>query len=105
LLLNPTYLLKYVLNCQHNFSFYSDGLRTGRSEFDSRQCKIILFSITSRLVLGPTQPPIQWVPGTPSPVVKRQGREVDHSHPSNAEVEIDGAIPPFPIGLHGIVLN
>jgi hypothetical protein len=25
--------------------------------------KIFLFSIASRLVLGPTQPPIQWIPG------------------------------------------
>jgi len=25
------------------------------------------------------QPPIQWVPGAPSPGVKRPGREADHS--------------------------
>jgi hypothetical protein len=37
--------------------------------------------------LGPTQPPIQWVMGTLSPEVKRQGREADHSPPSNAEVK------------------
>jgi hypothetical protein len=32
------------------------------------------------------QPPIQWVPGTLSPRVKRPGREADHSPPSSAEV-------------------
>jgi hypothetical protein len=45
----------------------------------------------SRLALGPTQPSIQWVPG-----VKWQGREADHSPPSNAEVKNGGAIPPLP---------
>jgi hypothetical protein len=37
--------------------------------------------------LGPTQPPIQWVPGALSPRVKRPGREADHSSPSSAEVK------------------
>jgi hypothetical protein len=41
----------------------------------------------SRTTLGPTQPPIQWVPGTLSLGVKRPGRETDHSHPSSAEVK------------------
>jgi len=36
----------------------------------------------SRPVLGPTQPPIQWVPE-----VKWPGRETDHSLPSSAEVK------------------
>jgi hypothetical protein len=39
----------------------------------------------SRLALGPTQPPVQWVPGVFSPGVKR-GRDADHSPPSSAEV-------------------
>jgi len=38
-------------------------------------------------VMGPTQPPIQEVPGALSQGVKRPGREADHSPPSNAEVE------------------
>jgi hypothetical protein len=38
--------------------------------------------------LGPTQPPVQWVPGVLSPGVKaRPGRDADHSPPSSAEVE------------------
>jgi hypothetical protein len=38
-----------------------------------------IFSTSSRPVLGSTQPTIQWVPGAPSPWVKRPGREPDHS--------------------------
>jgi hypothetical protein len=37
--------------------------------------------------LGPTQPPIQWVPAVLSLGVKRPGREADHSFPSSAEVK------------------
>jgi len=44
------------------------------------------FPHMSRLALGPTQPPIQWVPGF-SPGVKRPGRAVDHSPTSIAEVK------------------
>jgi hypothetical protein len=57
-------------------------------EFKSRQgLGIFLFTPTSRPALGLTQPPIQWVPGVLSLAVKRQGREANHSSPSNAEVE------------------
>jgi hypothetical protein len=42
----------------------------------------------SRPALGPTQPPVQWVPGGPFPGAKaRPGRDADHSPPSSAEVE------------------
>jgi hypothetical protein len=42
----------------------------------------------SRPALGPTQPPVQWVPGVLSPGVKaRPGRDADHAPPSSAEVE------------------
>ena len=40
----------------------------------------------SRPALGPSQPPIQWVPGL-FPGVKRPGRGVDHPPPSSVEVE------------------
>jgi hypothetical protein len=43
--------------------------------------------------LGPTQPVIQWVSVALSLMVKRPGREADHSFPSSAEVENGGAIP------------
>jgi hypothetical protein len=49
---------------------------------------IFLFATVSRPVLGPTKPPIQWVPGALSPGVKEQGHEADHSLPSSAEVKL-----------------
>jgi hypothetical protein len=48
---------------------------------------IFLLTAASRKALGPTQPPIQWVPGAISLVIKGPGREADHSPPSSAEVE------------------
>jgi hypothetical protein len=51
--------------------------------FDSRRrLGVFLFITASRTALGPTQPPIQWVPGALSLGVKRSGREADHSLPS-----------------------
>jgi hypothetical protein len=58
--------------------------------------KIFLFPTTSRLALGPTQSPIQWVMGTISPGIKRPGHETNHSPPSSAKVKNGGAIPPHP---------
>jgi hypothetical protein len=48
---------------------------------------IFLFTTVSRTTLGPTQPPIQWVPRVLSLVVKRPGPEADHSSASSAEVK------------------
>jgi hypothetical protein len=39
------------------------------------------------MLLGSTQPPIQWVPVALSLGVKRPRREADHSRPSSAEVK------------------
>jgi hypothetical protein len=56
--------------------------------FDCRRgLGIFLFTTASRTVPGPTQPPIQWVPGALSLGVKQQGREADHSPPPSAEVK------------------
>jgi hypothetical protein len=54
----------------------------------------------SRPALGPTQSPIQCVPG-----VKRPGREADHSPPTSTEVKNSGAIALLHKCLHVIVLN
>jgi hypothetical protein len=60
----------------------------------------------SRTALGPTQPPIQCVPGALSLGVKRLGREADHSSPSSAEVKNAWSSTSTPsIGLHGMVLS
>jgi hypothetical protein len=57
---------------------------------------IFLFTTASRTALGPTQLPIQWVPGALFLGVKGAGRESHHPPPSRAEVKMTGAIPPLP---------
>jgi hypothetical protein len=60
---------------------------------DSRRgLEIFLFTTASRTALGPTQPPIQWVPRALSLGVKRPGSESDHSPPSSAEVKESGEL-------------
>jgi hypothetical protein len=64
------------------------GLTIGVLGLDSRRgLRNFLFITGSRTVLGPAQPPIQWLPGAVSLVVKRSVREADHSPPSNAEIK------------------
>jgi hypothetical protein len=54
----------------------------------------LTFTTASRPAVGPTQPPIQWVPGALSLGIKQPRREADHSHPSSADVKrMRGAIP------------
>jgi hypothetical protein len=48
--------------------------------------KIFLLSTLSSKVLGPSQPPLQWVPGNVYLGVKWLGREADRSPPTSAEV-------------------
>jgi hypothetical protein len=60
---------------------WATGWKIGVLGFDSRrELGIFLFTTASRRTLGPTQPPIQWVPGALSMGVKRLEREADHSH-------------------------
>jgi hypothetical protein len=75
--------------------------------FDSRRgLGIILFTTASRTALGPTQPPIHWVPGALSPGVKHPGHEADHSPPSSSEVKNAWSyISTPPIRLHGVMFN
>jgi hypothetical protein len=58
----------------------TDG-STGQSGFDPRRGqRIFHLTSVSRPALGPTQPPVQWVPGVLSPGGKsRLGRDADHS--------------------------
>jgi hypothetical protein len=62
----------------------SVGIATGY-ELDDRvgvpssgMVKNFLYSTSSTPALGPIQPPIKWVPGAPSPEVKRPGSEANH---------------------------
>jgi hypothetical protein len=57
--------------------------------------KIFLLSIVFRPPLGPTKPPIQWIPKSVFLGIKRPGRETDHSSPSGAEVKNGAAILSF----------
>jgi hypothetical protein len=68
--------------------------------------KNFLFSTSSGLALGSTQPPIQGVTRALSLGVKLPEREADHSPPTSAEVKknVDLYIH-SPIRLHGVVLN
>jgi hypothetical protein len=50
----------------------------------------------ARYLSSRQRPSTQQVPTAPSPRVKRQGREADHSPPHSAEVTNCGAIPPLP---------
>jgi hypothetical protein len=67
------------------------GIATGWTTkglmLSSGRVKNFLFSMSSWLALGSTQPPIQWAPGALSPGIKRPGREADHSPPASDEVK------------------
>jgi hypothetical protein len=57
---------------------------------------IFFLTPKSRPVLGPTQPPNEWVSGFLSLEVKRPGREADHSPHLVPKSIMSGYIPPFP---------
>jgi hypothetical protein len=66
------------------------GLRAGRPRVQSSspgKGKNFLPSTSSRPVLGPTQPPVQWETRALSLGVKRPRREADHLPPSSTEVK------------------
>jgi hypothetical protein len=57
---------------------------------------ILHFSVVSRVALGHTCFPVQWVLGHPSLGIKQQRHAADHSPLSSAKVINGAAIPPFP---------
>jgi hypothetical protein len=58
-----------------------------------------------RPALGPTQPPIKWIPRALSREVKRSGREANYAPLSSVEVNKSVAISPLATCLHDAVLN
>jgi hypothetical protein len=67
---------------------WATGWTIGVLGFDSRRgLGNFFFTTVSRTALGPTQPPIQWLPGALSLGVKRPGREADNSPQCSAEVK------------------
>jgi hypothetical protein len=69
-------------------SRYGDWLQAGRPRGRSSspdRGKHFLFSMSPRRILGPNQPPIQWVRKALSLGVKRPGPEADDSPPTSAE--------------------
>jgi hypothetical protein len=82
------------------------GWTIGVLGFESKRgLGIFLFTTASRTALGPTQPPIQWVPGAIALGVKRLGREDDQSPSSSAEVKnVWSCTSTPPIRLHDVVL-
>jgi hypothetical protein len=82
------------------------GWLTKESGFDSRHGKeIFLFTTTSRLALGPTQPPIQWILVVLSLGYIGQGVKLTtHLHLA-LSLRMVKLYHHFPIYLLGIVLN
>jgi hypothetical protein len=62
-------------------------------------------SVLQIVQLGPTQPPIQWVPGIILSDIKLTMYEADRSFASSAKLGISGAIPPLRIYCYGVVLK
>jgi hypothetical protein len=74
---------------------------TGFLEFDFWQgMGIFLFTATSRIALGPAQPPVQWVPGALLLGVKWLDCEADHSPPFSAEVKKLSFTRDFTVLMH-----
>jgi hypothetical protein len=71
-----------------------------------RGVRIFFFATASGPAHGPTQPPIQWLPGALTLRVKRPDHEADHSPPSSAKVKNSWSyISSSPIRLHGVALS
>lgn len=87
-------------------SRYGDRLQAGQLGFDSQQGKeILLYSTAFIPALGPMQSGIYLVQWVLSLGVKQVRCVADSSPRSSAKVKKEGAKPPFPICLPGVVLK
>jgi hypothetical protein len=65
-----------------------------------------IYTTASRPALGPTLPPIHWVPGAISLGVNRLGLEADHSPLSSSKLKNAWShTPTTPIRLQGVILS
>jgi hypothetical protein len=100
--------MKHKSKCNIKREVIVLGYRLDDQRFRSQQgLGIFLFATTSRPVLGPSQPPIQWVPGTLFLGLKQSRHEADHSPPPSAEIKNAWSytsIPSVP-SLHGSQLK
>jgi len=77
----------------HSSNLFYAGLRSDKTDsYIIKQNKHVLdnFPFTTFLStpnLGPTKPPIKWIPEALSLGIKRPVREADHSPPSTVEVK------------------
>jgi hypothetical protein len=74
-------------------------------EFFILMLRIFLYTTASRPAVGPTQPPIQWVPEALFLGVKQQGLEADHSPPCAGVKNAWNYTSTPQIRLHGVVLS
>jgi hypothetical protein len=58
--------------------------------------EFFLFTTASRPDLGPTHPPIQWIPGKLAAVEKLSGHDVDHSPTISTEIKNVGSYTSIP---------
>jgi hypothetical protein len=93
------------MSCTHFYTIRH--FVTSSVGFESRQgLGVFLFTTASSTALGPTQPPIQCVPGALSLGVKQPARKADHSPASSAEVKNAWSYTSTPpILLNGVVLS
>jgi hypothetical protein len=86
---SSNFILHMMYNLCHD-RHYINWLHAGQSRSRSSspgRVKNLLFSTSSRLALGSTQPHIKWVSVALSPGVKQPGREADRSSPTSTEVK------------------
>jgi hypothetical protein len=99
------YIYIYMSRVAQPVQCLTTGWTTGRSGFDPRQGqRIFPLASVSRPALGPTQPPVKWVPGVLSPGLKR-GRGVTlttHPHLVLRSSMSRRYISSSPKRLHGV---